>query len=323
MDQAQLQQKIVEYFQRLPKEAQEVFSSMGWMETLKKIGVTYSLNEKQLELLGTETTIVLLGIIHIDEYEKIIETELGVSEEILKKITKEIDNNILKTIKGQLIDAFKSNILYLQEQNLDPNFSMLPKNIQLAIENSDWKEKLYKIARRYALTIPQMGDLEEITKKVIKNEIPADKYMDALVAKIPISSIDISNITNAVNIEVLSPIRELMKNTPTNSQVNIESRSLEINMDEEIPIPPYAKTITNDKLLINNEEKVPESYKPIEIPIENISEPKEEPKNIIEEKLKGATISKHDVTDYSTPKINTAGTEKPLPRSFDPYREQF
>ena len=155
MNKEELQQKIAEYYGKLPKEAQIVFSSMTWMETLKDIGVKYSLNNNQIETLGTETTLVLLGIIHIEEYQKILEKELGLEKEITEKIIIEIDENILKTIKSQLAETFESNAISLAEkaQDFDPRFMSMPKEVEEAIAKSGWKEKLYEIAGKYKLTV--------------------------------------------------------------------------------------------------------------------------------------------------------------------------
>lgn len=307
MDKEQLQQKIAEYFEKLPREAQDVFSSMGWMETLKNIATKYNLNEDQIELLGTETTLVLLSIVHIEEYQKNIKTGLGLPEEILKEINTEIDNNILKTIKGQLVETFESNVLTLK---LDPIFSTLPKNVQEAIASSNWKEKLYNIAEKYKLPIPQMDVLEEITIKVMKDEIHPDKYESELASKITIAKEDISNLVNDVNEDILKNIRELLK-----THWNEEEKK------EEIPIPPYAKTETKVEIL-----KVEETPKPVLPIIETTPLP---PQNIIEEKLKSATVSDHTISDYSSPKISSPSPEasennsNPSPKSFDPYREVF
>ncbi len=64
MDKEELQKKIAEYYLKLPKEAQEVFSSMKWLETLKNICEKYSLDENQIKTLGIETSLILLGIVH-------------------------------------------------------------------------------------------------------------------------------------------------------------------------------------------------------------------------------------------------------------------
>lgn len=385
MDQTQLQQKITEYFQKLPKEAQGVFSSMGWTRTLEEIILKYNLNDKQTETLGTETMLLLLGIIHNEEYEKIIKVEMGLSEDISNNIIAEVEEKILKTIKGLLSETFESNAISLAEESLietaelDPLFSTMPDEVQTAIAQSGWKKNLYEIAKKYKLSIEQMGVLEELTVKVISNEILPNKYEEGLTSKIIIPKEDISNLVGDVNENILKKIRELMKKEEETEVLKKEE------FDEEIPIPPYKEIINNYELQIKNEgekttkpiileqteekEQAKESsidYGPeieptkkieksntvilpqpeekiIEIPTISKEEilpfkviaeiPKETeipkppqitpglfnvPKNIIEEKLKGATTSDHSVSDYSTPKINT-----PSATPHDPYREAF
>lgn len=297
MNKEQLQQKIAEYFGKLPKEAQVVFSSMVWMETLKSISTKYELNNNQIEILGTETTLVLLSIIPIEEYQKIIETELGLTKEITEKIIIEIDETILKTIKEDLSKTFEANAISLAEKeapivekvpDFDPRFMSMPKDVQEAIARSNWKENLYKITQKHKLTVEQMGILEEITIKVIKNEIHPDKYEEELASKITIAKEDISNLVNDVNEDVLKKIRESMRN-----QKN----------EDEIPLPPYAKI--EMKVETPKTEEISKSFKPVE---EITPLP---PQNIMEEKLKSATVSDHTISDYSSPKTN------------DPYREVF
>lgn len=310
MNQEQLQQKIAEYFEKLPKEAQDVFSSMGWMEILKNIDTKYSLNNNQIEILGAETTLVLLGIIHVEEYKKILEKELELEKEITEKIIIEINETILKTIKEGLSKTFEANAISLAEKEapvvekkpeFDPRFLNMPKDVEEAIALSNWKENLYKIAQKHKLTVEQMGVLEEVTIKVIKNEIHPDKYEEELASKITIAKEDISNLVKDVNEEILKKIRESMRN-----QKN----------EEEIPLPPYAKLINNDQLIINNEKEIPKQVEKLEEliipkPIEPTPETIIPPKNIMEEKLKSATVSDHTISDYSSPKTH------------DPYREVF
>jgi hypothetical protein len=303
MDKEQLQQKIAEYFVKLPKEAQDVFSSMNWMQTLVNIDTKYGLNENQIELLGTETTLVLLGITHIEEFQKNIETQLGLPEDIIKKIYGEIDESILKTIKNQLIDTFENNALQLFKENPDPNFSGLPMNVQIAVAESGWKEKLYSIANKYKLSIEQMGILEEITIKVMTNEIPPYEYENKIISRMSLPKEDISNLVNDVNNDVLKTIRELLKED-WNIGEKIET--------DEVPLPPYAKT--EIKVETPKVVEAPKSYKPVE---EITQLP---PKNIIEEKLKNVTASNRTVSNYSVPPVvENKGDE--VPQSHDPYRE--
>ncbi len=118
MDQTQLQQKIAEYYVKLPKEAQTVFANMKWMEDLKRISAKYNLNEEQIATLATETTLVLLGIIHLNEYEKIIVSEFKISKESTDKIIAEIYISILKAVQPHLIKAFDTNAKFLAEEKI-------------------------------------------------------------------------------------------------------------------------------------------------------------------------------------------------------------
>ena len=316
MDQIQLKQKIAEYFAKLPKEAQIVFSSMIWMETLKNIAVKYNLNESQLELLGTETTLVLLGIIQVEEYQEIIETELGLEKEIIENVIIEIDENILKTIKGQLAETFELNAMSL----VDQRFVNMPKEDQGAIAASNWEDRLYGIGLKYKLTVEQLGLLEEITIKVMTNEIHPDQYQSEIASKITIPKEDISNLVNDINEKILKNIRELLKSP--------EGKGI-LDMDDDIPLPPYAKVAMKTE----EEPKVIEQPKPeadifgivdttkdldITKPTQPRFEPVNIPKNIIEEKLKGSTTSDHTISDHSSPKVNNTSSN-----SHDPYREVF
>ena len=300
-------------FKYLPEEIIALFANPNTNVKILEIGKKYNLNYEQLEILQTETSLLILNLTHPDDYKSELKARLNIQEENLNNTVKEIYSFISDEIIQKLKDIYNDE--EINQVELDPNFSNLQNNVQEAIANSNWKEKLYDLANKYKLTIPQMGILEETTAKVMKNEIHPDKYEDELASKLTLSKDDLSNLVKDINDNILITIRELLKGGSN-------------NIEEEIPLPPY-RVITNDKLPINNMEEI----KPIEIPkqpetvINNITMDST-PVNMLEEKLKGATISDHNVSDYSTPKINVLSTpaenkEAPLPRSFDPYREAF
>ena len=89
MTQEELQQNIVEYYEKLPEDVQEKFSSMLWLETLKKVSAKYSLTEEQIQVLGTETTFALLGMLHLGEYAQILTNELSLKEDVLRNLLAE------------------------------------------------------------------------------------------------------------------------------------------------------------------------------------------------------------------------------------------
>ncbi|MFA6392773.1 MAG: hypothetical protein WCW54_01660 [Candidatus Paceibacterota bacterium] len=341
MDQIQLQQKIAEYYQKLPKEAQSVFSSMLWMEKLKELGIKYGLKENRIEILATETTLVLLGIIHIEEYQNILRKDLELEKEVTEKILIEIDENILKTIKGELTETFQSNAISLNNKNLDLRFASLPKDIQESIAYSNWKEKLYDVARKYKINVEQMGILEDITVKVILNTIAGNQYEDAIRSKIDLGNDKIQEMVGEINENIFKNIK------------NVEEEGIKVVKNEksndEVPLPPYAKKKEEvvpipspvfssppakgempegqkgssqseiENIIANTNTKETDMYKEHGIEIISDDEKSTPTPNIITNKLFGNTTSKASVSDYSLPKMSGEPQSKP----HDPYHEEI
>jgi len=346
MDQTQLQQKIAHYYSKLPPDVQTVFASMKWMDTLRDISNKYQLTTEQIETLATETTLVMLGIIHLDEYQKIIEAEITIPATSMISMIAEIDTLILKTIRPQLANTFTNNANDLVEEKyggvtkLDERFSKLPQEVQVAISESDYQAKLYAIANKHKLSINHMGALDEVTTKVMIGIIHPDKFEAELQANISIPKEEIIEIVNEVNEEVLKNIREILK-----SHWGKESSTTQ-ESDDEVPIPPYAMSTVNIPLASKVESKI---YEDSGIEIVKEEEQTEKPSvdtiplkpnaniitntpvapeinrpnsnisnSIIGDKLGGITKSETSTTDYSLPKINK---DPSLSKPHDPYHE--
>ncbi len=208
MDQKELQEKIALYYSKLPPEAQKVFSSMTWLETLKTISQKHSLNDKQIEILGTETTLVLLGIIHLVEYEEIFTNELGLSENIAEKILNEIEESIIKPIRPQLITAFNENKKVEADeqpevgQKLDKRFEKLPKEIENIVEKSNYRAILYAITKGYNLTVTQMNILETAVDNLTVGIIHPDEFENYLESNLKLPSEIVRKIVNDINEEI-------------------------------------------------------------------------------------------------------------------------
>lgn len=347
MDQKELKNKIAYYYSKLPADAQAVFSSMKWMESLQEISRKYSLNEEQVQTLGTETTLVLLGIIDIDEYNKILEGEISISVDSKLKMIAEIDSLVLSTIKPSLNQAFTKNSNDIAEEKfginvkkLDERFSKLPLEVQKAINESNYQSALYNIAKKHKLSISQMASLEEATTKIMLNIIHPDNYQTEVEKSLEIGKDKAIEITNEVNEGVLKNIREVLKKTwGSNEKVSINT--------DEVPTPPY-KEIKLEKKIISvpvqtNIPKVESKiYKDAGIEVLDDSVTKTETKkeevvkaptkevevrDILADKLAGITMSGTSVSDHSIPKINIQPETKPKAeedssaKKYDPYRE--
>jgi len=358
MDQNQLQQKIVEYFQKLPKEAQDSFSSMVWMDKLKEIISIYSLNADQIEILGAETTLVLLGIVDIAEYKKILENELKLNKDLFIKLATNIDNDILFKIKDQLTETFEANAIALAEEkyggdkNIDERFNRLPAEVQDAINKSNYQETLYLIAKKYKVSIEKMGTLEEITTKVMLGIIHPDKYEENLKSKLGISDDDTHNLVLDVNEQILKTIKEALKESWNDNQ--------KLNEDDLIPTPPYvdivpkpaysletsgvASTIKEIKVgdiykdsgieILGDEKEIVKTTTPIETKVVPTEEKLIIPSviNMLKDKLNNPINGENSVSNYSLPKINNKEDIIPLPptptiipvsKAHDPYHEEI
>lgn len=225
MEQKELQQKIAEYYEKLPTEAQQVFSSMKWLEILQTICEKFKLNEEQTQILGSETTLVLLGIIHIEEYEFNLKNEIKISENEINQLINEIKESVLKNISSELNDAFNENNKEITEisQKIDERFEKLPENTKRAIEESNYQTKIYEIGKKYNLTISQIGILGESIINTMIGITHSDKFEESL-KDIQLSESKIKEIVSDVNTEIFKQIREeLIKSTETKLEENIPS----------------------------------------------------------------------------------------------------
>lgn len=323
MDQVQLQQNIAKYYSKLPENLQQFFSSMVWINNLEEISKKYYLEEKQIEILGTETTLLLLSILHPEEYEKTLESEIKIPKEKLDLFLLEINEKILKNIKLELEEAYDNNVMelaeekYGKEQPLDERFAKLPIEVQEAISKSNYQNTLYGIAEKYKLSIEDMGILEEVTTKVMLNIIHPDKYEEELKAQISTQEGSISDLVNDVNENILKNIREILKRNWSNETDKQD--------EDEIPTPPYLPVNTEVK-----PKNIDDVYQKSGIKI--IDEEKildNSGIKILEDKLLTNTVSNPIIKDYSIPKMGNMKENIKTPIfdtnkiTHDPYKEEI
>ncbi len=348
MDQKQLQEQIALYYSKLPTDVQQSFSSMKWMETLKTVSTKYGLNENQKEILGTETTILLLGIITLEDYVTTLFNELGMVSTMIEKMVTEINDSVLKPILPSLAQAYDNHVeslvaeKYGGRENLDDRFKKLPKEVQQAITESNYQAALYAIASENKLSIDQMGALEEATNKVLLGMIHPEKYEAELKEKLNLSQEKITVLANAVNENVLKSIRAMLK-------LHWETGNEMGSGEDEVPIPPYAKspiintstpTPKKEVVLVESSNSLSKTESGIykNAGIEVMEEKKQESeendlaKSIIASKLSTVTMTKPITSDHSLPKLSNQTPPQapvkvkeapaPLP-AHDPYKESI
>jgi hypothetical protein len=309
-------------------------------------------SQEQLEVLEMETELLLCGISDTESYPKELGEGMHLSKEEVSLLITEINKLIFQKIKDDLekrVSMKEKTLETRRPLDYDPRFISMPKEVQDAIAHSSWKERLYEIASKYKLTIEQMGILEDTTVKVMSNVIHPNNYEDELASKITKPKEDISNLVKEINEKILEEIRRLLK---------VHSGGSE---DDEVPLPPYSSVEIKKKeepkkveanttpfgtyasnFIVNikkkEEVKTPEPVVLVSVITPNIKEdevpipPKIDmvniQKNIIEEKLKGATASEHSISNHSSPSIDIPlsttvknDTINNVGNPHDPYRE--
>lgn len=332
MDQTQLQEKIALYYNKLPEQTKVLFAGMSWLETLKEIETKYLLDDSQIKTLGTETTLLLLGIVNLDDYEKTLRMEIKIPEIQMDEIINEIGEKIIKDIAPLVYESFNKNVSDLMKEKygdkIDERISQLPEKIKEAINNSGYQTSIYEIGNKYSLNIHQIGQLEEITTKVMVGVLNPNKYEEEIKSNINTPPEKLVSLINEINEKVFKNIKGILMEIWTKKDT------------ANVPLPPYMKKdilevpIPTKKEISIEEEKVVENniYKEsgIEIlsdntPLENKGVSKEiSTNNIVTDKLFGKTINNTTVTDYTvTNKIKELSNEKEeaTTKPHDPYHE--
>jgi len=306
MDQNKLQENIGLYYSKLPKDLQDVFSDITWIEKLRNLSTKYNLTDQQVATLGSETTLLILCLINMEEYKKVLGEEISISKESFSQMIEEVETSLFKDIAPKLEETYKKNLAEISVENenvlnLDPVFLKLPKELQIAIANSNYQENLYKIATKNNLQIDKMDELEKTTIKLITGEVSPDQYESEIITRAGIPSEKAREIAKDVNENIFKRIRESMQNQEIK------------NNDSIIPLPPYNKEDIATKIEDANHPIYKDAG--IEIMHEEADKDKisnsisdmssfKSEMNIMKEKLDGITVSKSRVSDYSLPKIN-------------------
>lgn len=237
MNNTDLQKQISEHFSELPSAMQGVFSDMSWMDQVEDIGKKYNLSEEQIQSLLIDTSMIMLGVVHIDEYKTNLVQELKINEEQAKSIENDVNSILFNKIKPYLPELYNKkaeNVAtnkYGGLKNIDERFKSLPLGVQEAITKSDYKNNLYLISNKYRLNIPDMSALDEITTKVMLGIVNSSDFKTELS----------KNIQNKENIDmIVGEVDELVfKNIRTLMASN--TKNVEVKEKIEIPIPPYKK----------------------------------------------------------------------------------
>ena len=327
MDKEELQKKIAAYYSKLSPKAQEVFSKMEWLSVLSKITEKYGLNDNQKEFLASETTLLLLGLIHPIAFEEDLVKETGLTEDIADKILEELNKSIFGDIQQHIVEAFNANkksetegVVERQSnivQDLDTRFDKLPGNIQEVVEKSNYQSLLYEISTAHKLSVTQMGTLDTITTDLIIGSIRPDEFKKAVIKKIGLPENEAITLVDEINEKVFKKIRgQLMALT----DAGVRSQGPSTSNGTGIQTPKEdLNTLKSHGIEITDKQTTPQVEK-LEIPA-----PKTEVHPLLAQKMSAPVQSTSVKTEYTATNskpITTPTAQKPASYApgTDPYR---
>ncbi len=98
------QQLIQERIAQLPPYIKAALSNINWAPEILAIGKKHGLHVDDMGTLQTETVLVLVGLVHPNDFAKNLKQELHIPQDKIDAIVNDVNERILKTIRQALID---------------------------------------------------------------------------------------------------------------------------------------------------------------------------------------------------------------------------
>lgn len=92
---------------KLPAVVVDFISSTTWDAGLDEIGSMYNLTEEDLNRFKRETTLVLTGLVHPDEFHSTLEHEVNLHGSVLDAIVSATEEKIFAPVRPALIEFFE------------------------------------------------------------------------------------------------------------------------------------------------------------------------------------------------------------------------
>lgn len=105
MEQQETTQDIIKKrVAQLPSYIREALSKIDWAREIVEIGKKHGLHVDEMGALQTETVMVLVGLVHPNDYAKNLRTELHIPRLTVDLIVEDVNEKIFKNIRQALID---------------------------------------------------------------------------------------------------------------------------------------------------------------------------------------------------------------------------
>jgi hypothetical protein len=165
---------IKERFESLPEAVQEVILSSNYENSLLEIGQQYQLNVEQLGKLEQETTITMMGIDPLADFETRLTRELNIDKEKGSLIIKDINEKVFLRIRdllklmntGELDESETGKTTEETQTKIERIDSIMPKKVD---ENStkDMRTDVQTLSNAGIEIIPEKLEITGVPKPTI------------------------------------------------------------------------------------------------------------------------------------------------------------
>jgi hypothetical protein len=101
-EETELDAKLKERFEQLPKVVQDAITSADVEKRMRALAETNKLHLDQWESLENEVQLTLMGVQPIEDLQKNIKSEVGVSDEVAASLTADISKIVFEPIREEL-----------------------------------------------------------------------------------------------------------------------------------------------------------------------------------------------------------------------------
>lgn len=302
-------EQIDKAFSEIPQIMEKASFSVEVEGEKINISKKYISDESLQKSIYLYLTYVEIGLMPVEELEKNIKDDLNIENEIGKKITEEIKS---------LIDKVKQKVIFLEKRESIVNNSETEED---SSAEEKGQELLMNLTQKYKLQINQIGEIENETKRFLNGEMLSSDYEKKISSITKLAEPDFSFL--------LKDLNEIILKKKKGGEEG-----------EDVPVPPYRKSVTEKESSELDQQEISEEIKKIQS--NNYREPiSEEDKlsesehdiyknsgiEMLKEKLGNIKMSEQNENDYSLPKIENTNTEinSNLKQSLnhDPYREEI
>lgn len=106
----EIEKIIKEQMKKLPEEIRNIFTDPTLGDKILEIGRKNGIiNIEQLGTFQIETNLVMLGLVHPDEYPDELKNQLNLSDEIINNIVNDVNTQILSGIREKLKEVYEKS----------------------------------------------------------------------------------------------------------------------------------------------------------------------------------------------------------------------